>query len=245
MVSPFSFGALTLPTIFIALSLAGSLIALVWRRVGVALALVSSLFLYAAATPALSSYLLRQVESELPQNVDLAGAQAIVVLSGDVQSGDGAAVPDRLGLLSLERVVFAAQAQRRLRLPMLISGGRGRSAHTSMAALMKAALEEDFSVPVRWSEDGSHTTWENALFTARLLAREKLSTVVLVSQAWHLPRALWAFQRAGLTPLPWPVPRTEPTRYRIGSFLPSIGALLDTFYALHEMMGGAYYRLRY
>ena len=80
---------------------------------------------------------------------------------------------------------------------------------------------------------------------SRLLAREKLSTVVLVSQAWHLPRALWAFQRAGLTPLPWPVPRTEPTRYRIGSFLPSIGALLDTFYALHEMMGGAYYRLRY
>jgi len=114
-----------------------------------------------------------------------------------------------------------------------------------MAALMKAALEEDFSVPVRWSEDGSHTTWENALFTARLLAREKLSTVVLVSQAWHLPRALWAFQRAGLTPLPWLAPRTEPTRYRIGSFLPSIAALLDTFYALHEMMGGAYYRLRY
>ena len=244
MASLVSFGVLAPPTIFIVLSLVGALIALVWRRSGIGLALASSLFLYVAATPAASSYLLQRVESALPQNVDLSGAQAIVVLGGDVRGGDGE-TPDRLGPLSLERMVFAAEAHRRLHLPVVVTGGRLTGAHASLGALMKAALEGDFAVPVAWNEDQSHTTWENALYTARLLLPEKLTTVVLVSHAWHLPRGLWAFERVGLKALPWPAPRTAVRLDRVGNFLPSISALHDTFYALHEMIGAAYYPLRY
>ena len=101
------------------------------------------------------------------------------------------------------------------------------------------------NVPVTWNEDQSRTTWENALFTVQLLLPEKLTTVVIVSQAWHLPRALWAFERAGLKALPWPAPRTAPRIAEVGDFLPSLGALHDSFYALHEMIGGVFYRLRY
>jgi uncharacterized SAM-binding protein YcdF (DUF218 family) len=227
------------------LSLAGALIALVWRRTGIALALVSSLLLYAAATPVVASYLLRRVESKLPQSTDLAAAQAIVVLGGDVRAGDGADIPDRLGPLSLERVVFAAEAHRRLQLPVVVSGGTVQGAHASEAALMKAALEDDFAVPVAWTDDGSRTTWEDALYTARLLLPEKLTTVVVVTQAWHLPRALWAFARVGLKALPWPAPRTVPQRSEAGDFLPSLAALRDTSYALREVIGGVFYRLRY
>jgi uncharacterized SAM-binding protein YcdF (DUF218 family) len=245
MARVFSFGVLAPPTIFIVLSLAGALIALVWRRAGIALALASSLLLYAAATPAVSSYLLRRVEARLPESADLSAAQAIVVLGGDVRAGDGADIPDRLGPLSLERVVFGAEAHRRLQLPVVVSGGTVQGAHLSEAALMKAALEEDFAVPVAWSEDGSRTTWENALYTARLLLPEKLTTVVLVTQAWHLPRALWAFERVGLKALPWPAPRTVPQRSAAGDFLPSLRALQDTSHALREMIGRAFYRLRY
>ena len=241
----FSFGVLAPPAILIVLCLAGALIALVWRRVGIALTLASSLLLYAAATPAVSSYLLRRVESRLPQGADLSTAQAIVVLGGDLRAGDGADIPDRLGPLSLERVVFAAEAHRRLQLPVVVSGGTVEGAHASEAALMKAALEENFAVPVAWSEDSSRTTWENALFTARLLLPEKLTTVVLVTQAWHLPRALWAFERVGLKALPWPAPRTVPHRAEVGDFLPSLGALQDTSHALREMIGRVFYRLRY
>jgi uncharacterized SAM-binding protein YcdF (DUF218 family) len=241
----FSFGVLAPPAILIVLSLAGALIALVWQRAGIALALASSLLLYAAATPVVSSYLLRRVEARLPQSADLAAAQAIIVLGGDVRAGDGADIPDRLGPLSLERVVFGAQAHRRLQLPVVVSGGTVHGAHASEAALMKAALEEDFAVPVAWNEDRSRTTWENALYTARLLLPEKLTTVVVVTQAWHLPRALWAFERVGLKALPWPAPRTVPQRSEVGDFLPSLAALRDTSYALREMIGGVFYRLRY
>jgi len=243
--SLFSYGVFAPPTVFIVLSLAGALTALVWRRAGIALALASSLSLYIAATPALSSYLLQRVESEIPANVDLREAQAIVVLGGDVRYGNGADIPDTLGTLSLERVVLGAAAYRRLHLPVAVSGGELAGAHASLGALMKAALDEDFAVPVAWNEDRSRTTWENALYTSQLLLPEKLTTVVLVTQAMHLPRALWAFERVGLKALPWPVPRTVFRIDKVGDFLPSIAALHGTFYAVHEMIGGVYYRLRH
>lgn len=241
----FSFGFLSLPTVFISLALLGALLALAWPRLGIAVAIVSSLCLYATATPALSSFLMRQAEVGLPANPDLSRAQAIVVLGGGVRPGDGAAIPDRLNAWSLKRIYLGASAYRRLHLPVAVSGGMDAGAHQSEAGLMKAALERDFAVPVAWSEDRSRTTWENAVFTARLLRPAGIGTVVLVTEAWHLPRALWAFQRAGLTALSWPAPRTALELGTAGDLLPNIGALQNSFYGLHELIGKIYYRLRY
>jgi uncharacterized SAM-binding protein YcdF (DUF218 family) len=245
MDSLFSYGFLAPPTVFITLALLGALVALRWRRLGIGLALGSSLSLFAASTAVVSSFLLARVEAALPNDVDFAAAQAIVVLGGDVHVGDGGEVRDELGPLSLERVALAARAHRRLRLPVAVSGGRVGGAHESEGALMQAALEADFAVPVAWNEDRSRTTWENAVYTARLLQPAHATTVVLVSQAWHLPRAIWAFERVGLKALPWPAPRTVRQHGRPGDFLPSAGALRDSFHALHEMIGIAYYRLRH
>ncbi len=240
----FSYGVFSLPAVFIWLSLAGALIALRWAGVGIPLALVSSLALYAAATPAVSSYLLARAEAALPSDVDFAGAQAIVVLGGDVRVGNGP-VPDSLAPLSLERVVLAAQAYRRLHLPIVVSGGRVRQSRASEAALMQAALAADFAIPTAWVEQQSRTTWENAVDTARLLQPEHVTTVVLVSQSWHLPRAMWAFERVGLRALPWPAPRTATHAGRFGDYLPSVAGLRDCGHALHELIGGVYYRLRH
>src|SRR5207244_9164348 len=115
----------------------------------------------------------RQAEAGLPPGGDLGQAQAIVVLGGDTRPGNGADIPDTLGAMSLERLVFAAKAYRRLHLPVMVSGGRLAGTYSGAGALMKAVLEDDFAVPVAWNEDRSHTTWENAVFAAELLQREK------------------------------------------------------------------------
>ena len=240
-----SYGFLTPPAVLIVLCLVGGLLALVWRGFGVAVVILSAAALYGLAVPVASSWLLERVEAGLPQTRDFDTAQAIVVLGGDVHFGDGRAVPDSLGSLSLERVLYAAEAFRRLHLPVAVSGGRVLGSDATVGGLMKEALEQDFAVPVTWNEDRSRTTQENALFTARLLRAEGIATIVLVSHAWHLPRALRSFERAGLQPLPWPAPRSVVRLRRIDDFLPSIAALHDSFYALHEMFGGVYYRLRY
>ncbi len=65
-----SFGFLAPPTILITLCVVGALIALRWRLVGLALVLVSSLTLFAFATPAVSSWLLRRAETGVPRQVD-------------------------------------------------------------------------------------------------------------------------------------------------------------------------------
>ncbi len=245
----FSYGFLALPTVFITLALLGALLAAVTagavRRAGIGLALAASMLLFAAATPALSSWLLSEAEAGAPPPADFAGAQAIVVLGGDVQIGNGGDIPDALGPWSMERVVFAADAYHRLHLPVAVSGGPVARQHETAAALMKAALERQFGVPVTWAENQSLTTWENAVDSARVLQPAGITRVVLVSQAWQMPRAIWAFKQAGLSAIPWPAPRTVVDIRDINDFLPDAGALHDSFFALHELIGALYYRLRY
>jgi len=240
-----SYGFLTPPAVLITLCLLGGLLAVLWRGFGIALVILSAAALYAAAMPVVASYLLEQVETGIPENADLGSAQAIVVLGAGIHFGDGAVAPDTLGPQSVERVVYAAEAYRRLHLPVAVSGGRILGAQTAEAALMRAALERDFAVPVTWSDDRSRTTYENAVYSAQLLKADRVTSVVIVTHAWHLPRALWAFERVGLKPLPWPAPRDFVRLRRIDDFLPSIAALHDSSFALHEMIGGVYYRLRY
>lgn len=246
MQSFFSIAFLRPPAALITLALLGVLLALRFRRIGLALASISSLCLFAAATPALSSYLLHRLETRLPPTRDFRNAQAIVVLGGNIRPGqDDEDIDDSLGRLSIERVVMAARAYRQLQLPIAVSGGRLSGARSSEAALMKAMLERDFAVPVTWIEDASRSTWENAVYTTELLRSAGITTVVLVSQAWHLPRAVWAFERAGLTALPWLAPPTVWRTRHLDDFLPSIDGLADTKDALHELIGAAYYRLHH
>ena len=151
MPSLVSYGFLAPPVLFITLCLIGAFIAVLWRRIGFAIVLVSSLCLYVAATPAFSSYLVYRLQTEIPEHVDFTDAGAIVVLGADVRSGDGRN-PDRIGPASLERLLLAMDAYRRLHLPIAVSGGGGADRHIPVAQLMKAVLEDYFGVPVAWSE---------------------------------------------------------------------------------------------
>src|SRR6266403_3389864 len=107
MHSLISNGFLAPPILFIVLCLSGGVLALVCRRIGTTIVLISSFCLFVAATPAFSSYLLQCLQAEIPEGVDLSSAQAIVVLGADVRPGNGT-VPDRPGPQSIERLLFAA-----------------------------------------------------------------------------------------------------------------------------------------
>jgi len=239
-----SYGFLAPPVLFITLSLVGAIAALLWRRFGITVVLVSTLCLYVAATPAFSSYLAYQLETQIPSDIDFTDAEAIVVLGADVRRGDGRN-SDRIGPASLERLVLAVDAYRRLHLPIAVSGGRVADWHVAVGQLMKSALEEYFGIPVTWSKKESRTTYENALYTARLLKREQINTVVVIGQAEDLPRAVWCFKRVGLRAIPWPAPRRVFKPDSVEDFLPDSKAFQQSFHALHEMIGSLYYRAIY
>jgi uncharacterized SAM-binding protein YcdF (DUF218 family) len=240
-----SYNFLVPPAVLILTSVLAAWLVLWHPRLGIAAAITSSSLLYLAALPVIAARMLEDVEIKTPEKPDFSAAQAIVVLGGGVHRGDGEKVPDTLGPWSLQRVYFAAQAYRWLNLEIAVSGGQVGGAHASEARLMKVALENDFKVPVSWVEDRSRSTYENALYTAELLKADKVTNVVLVTHAWHMKRALWSFERAGLRAIPWPAPLTYDESGRIDDYLPNAGALEASYHALHEAIGLAYYRLRY
>jgi uncharacterized SAM-binding protein YcdF (DUF218 family) len=165
----FSYSFVMPPTIFIVVSLAGAMIAFVRPRFGIILSLSSGIFLYLFATPAVSMLLMQQLVSLVPTKVDFTDAQAIVVPCVDVKWGNGADIPDSVGVQTLERLASAARLYRRLRLPVLVSGGGSPDHPNSAASLMHQELEQNFSVPVQFVEDQSHDTFENGLYTSQML----------------------------------------------------------------------------
>ncbi|MGH7093155.1 MAG: ElyC/SanA/YdcF family protein, partial [Stellaceae bacterium] len=45
-------------------------------------------------------------------------------------------------------------------------------------------------VPVKWTEDKSENTFENILFSAKILHSAKINIVFVVAQSWHMPHIL-------------------------------------------------------
>lgn len=235
------FAALLLPPASLAIvaTLALTLVRGRWGRRLCLLCLVGLLLL---SLPIVSMPLLASLDVT-PASPDGPPPQAIVVLGGDVDR-----VPDPpgavLGSLSLERVRAGAALQRRSGLPVLVSGGIVDDLPVTIGLLMAESMTGDFGVPVRWTEATSPTTWENAEYSAAMLRGDDITRVYVVTHAWHMRRSLLAFHRAGIDAVPAPV-RTDPwPRLRPGEFLPRTSAWVNSFYAMHEWVGLAYYTAR-
>ena len=238
-----SYSILLSPMILLVTALVGSAIGQRWPRIGLNSALISLLGLYILATPWSATRLIACLENQVG-DVTTATPGAIVVLSGDTERVDEPKETVRLGLLSIERVYFAARDYRTSRLPVLVTGGASAGTNVPIADLMAEALTKTFDVPVRWRETKARTTYENAEFSAELLKKNGISTITVVTQAWHMPRAIWAFHRFGIHALPSKfAPRHISGGSNFSDFLPSVSALSSTAYAIHEILGSAYYRL--
>jgi uncharacterized SAM-binding protein YcdF (DUF218 family) len=94
---------------------------------------------------------------------------------------------------------------------------------------------------VRWTEDASDNTWENAVETRKVLNQAGIRKIYLVTHAWHMRRSVLAFERAGFEVVPAPTAYTTRYRTSLFSFVPSAGALLDSRIFLHEGIGILWY----
>lgn len=219
-----------------------ALVLLVWRgRLTRALAGLLLLANLAFATPFAAGTLRLSLERMLPDTVADA-AEAIVVLSGDIAHTRDAI---DLGPLTLERMRVGATLHRATGLPILVTGGVvSRRSSVPVAELMRAAYTTDFGLAVRWVEPMARDTRENAERSAILLRAAGIERVFVVSHAWHLPRALAAFERAGLAPMPAPVRLSPAPDGSFADWVPNPRAALDSWYFLREWAGILVYRLR-
>ena len=209
---------------------------------------------YLLSVPFVATHLLLSLEwyPPLEESGDIQSAGAIVVLSAAGYRGGPEyrvadapeAAADRAGALTLQRLQYAAYLARRTGLPILTTGSSRRfGPERSMAQLMKRTLEEDFRVAVRWTEDQARDTFQNARNSQALLQAEGIETVLLVTHAWHMPRAVFSFETAGLRVIAAPTRFAFPPEPRMADFWPSMGALQASYYGLHEWLGLAWYWL--
>jgi uncharacterized SAM-binding protein YcdF (DUF218 family) len=234
------------PTGPLLLALLGLLL-LQWRpRLGRVLAWLGVLSLLALSLPPVAHLLVRSFDQRGPLDFRQAlDAQAIVILGGGVRRGAAEYGGDTLGRLTLERVRYGALVARKTKLPILASGGAVYGG-TPEAVLMKKALEEEFGVPVRWTEIRSRDTRSNAVESAAILLPLGISRVLLVAHSLDMPRAGAEFASAGLrvTPAPTAVSAEAMSFDHPIQLLPGMGALNSSYYALYEILAETVRRVR-
>ena len=171
-------------------------------------------------------------------------ADAIVILGGGTYfHAPEYAGQDTIADTTLIRLRYGAKLQRETGKPTLVTGGNPLGNSVSEAQEMRMSLEQDFRVPVRWTEDESGNTFENAQNSFRILQQAGIRRIYLITHAWHMPRAAAVFHRAGFEVVEAPTAFT--TRYRTDllTFLPRAESLLDSKIFIHEVIGLLWYRV--
>lgn len=219
-----------------------------WRpRLALSLGLAGGLLLIVLSLPVVGNALVQRLEAPAVAPAQVLekskGAGAIVVLGGGRYREAPEYGGDSVGTETLPRLRYGAQLQRRTGLPLLVTGGAPDGGEQSEAETMARVLKEDFKVPVRWIEGESDNTRDSALKTAALLKEAGITRVLLVSHAWHLPRAAQAFGRAGLEVVMMPTAFHLDLRSPL-DYLPQAEGLRRSRIALHEWLGRFWYRLR-
>ena len=202
--------------------------------------------LYLLSMPLTGSFLLQQWETPHVTAPESAPAQAIVVLGGGRYPVAPEYGGDTVSSATLVRLRYAAQLHRETGLPLLVSGGSPDGSKINEAELMAQALEQSFRVPVRWREGHSANTLENARLSRETLAQENIRRIYLVTQAWHMPRSVLVFERAGFEVIPATTAHAtgETAKLTALDFLPNFTGLRDSSIFFHETIGMVWYRLR-
>ena len=167
--------------------------------------------------------------------------QAIVVLGGGVlpvAPEYGQAQPSAP---TLARLRYGLWLSKRSGLPVGFAGGVGwaatGAATTTEAATAALVAQDEFGIALRWTDDQSRDTAENARQTATLLQAEGIQHIALVTDAAHMPRATQAFTAVGFEVTAAPTRFVVPRQRTLLEWLPSPHGLQASREVLHEWLG--------
>jgi uncharacterized SAM-binding protein YcdF (DUF218 family) len=224
------------------LAFLGLLVARRRRAFGLALTALSLGALWLLSAHAVAVLLARNL---LPQQVPLDPAQmetvqAVVVLGAGVQpEAPEFGAPQPSGT-TLARLRYGAWLARRADKPLAFAGGIGWAATgaptTAEGTIARRVLEEEYGLPPRWLDDRSRDTRENALAIAGAMKPDRIRRIALVTDAWHMPRAVRHFQAAGFDVVPAPTGFPSRRDRAIIEWLPSGSGLALSQLVLREWL---------
>jgi uncharacterized SAM-binding protein YcdF (DUF218 family) len=176
-----------------------------------------------------------------PANQDASAYAGVVVLGGSFES---ALLQGKRGQVQLnahaDRLTEAvALAREHPNLPIIFTGG---CVDTGEGCVAEAELARRFFTHMGLAPDrvqyesASRTTFENAVLTAQLPGVDKTQPWLLLTSAWHMPRAMAAFRAQGWNVTPWPVDFRGSDQTPWAAYSLTRGVQQWQF-ALHECLG--------
>jgi len=250
-----SFSLLKLLSIFVdpltqslLLLVAGLYFSLAGRsRVALVLFCTSGLWLWLCSMPYVAGCLMAPLEKDYPPVAAdaLPRADAIVLLGGAIR---GEVSSETLADMSAvgDRLVFAVALFKAGKAPLvLVTGGAPEGEVPEAVSIRDILVTMGIPREKIVLETRNRVTRDSRRFTSETLAARGVESILLVTSAFHMSRALLVFQPLDLNVYP------APTDYQIlmagesmilGDFLPSVKALQRTTWAFHERVGYGYYK---
>ena len=244
-------GLITQPLVWVAALLLLGLLTLQRKpRLGRGLltaALTALLLMGWLPVPDLGLRVLESRYTEIAPHADLSGYAGVVVLGGAMGSGNVAQAHSQPVVNdAAERMsATAAILLRHSNLPVIFTGGEGALLGVGPSEADRARVFFDSlgiaAQRVRY-ESVSRNTYENAILTARMPGVNKTEKWLLLTSAWHMPRSIATFEKAG-----WNV-TAYPVDFRTGASTPWTdydlqGGSEHWQILLHEVVGMLAYRL--
>ena len=241
-----------LPEGLIAVALFG-VAACVWRgarRSAMVLSASAIALFWTGANPLVANWLMATLESQ--HQVDprtLPQADVAIVLGGAIYSPSPPRQDPELGEAA-DRVWHAARLYRAGHVKRIIVVGGNLpwwpGGEPEAALIQKLLVELGVPATAIQTGDTSRNTFEKAIEARALMKEQPFAAGLLVTSAWHMPRALAVFKKAGLPVVP------APCDYRSGDgrsgtlldWVPNAQALAITSTALREWIGYHVYRWR-
>lgn len=222
-----------------------------WRRLAFFLTLCAALWLGLWSLPVTSIKVGSFLENQyaVSNYEQLPNADAIVVLGGNTGANRQNWFEVELDTNSAYRRVDMAEALYMAgKAPKIIVSGGANEGLISEARGMEFALRT-LGVPADAiiREDHSQTTRENALYTKRTMAEHQINSVLVVTSALHMPRAMGVFEQLGIKSYAAPnppqivVPQDEPD---FNPYRPNKRALAASRSIIKEYLGYWVYQFR-
>ena len=214
------------------------------------ISLIGVIILIVCSLPIVSGKLVAYLESDyqLSKPSNIASADAIVVLSGmirTINSKDG--LDYEFGEAS-DRIFAGINLFKEKKAPELIltrgklpwSVGIPEGEYLKEIAITNGISENNILLT-----ENVENTDQEAKVIKKLFSKDK-PKVLLVTSAFHMPRAQIVFEAAGINVVPFPVDFQKGlSKITFMSFMPSVGALGETSFFVREMIGRVYYSLKY
>ncbi len=193
--------------------------------------LVFGFFIWFSSSPLLSSYLLSGLEKDFVEN-ELSG-DVIVVLGGNSVEKGGEYFLDQD---SMARTAMALQVYKKIKKPVILSGGRVYASPSFAQKAGEFLRQAGVSAQDIILEDKARDTFENAFYVKKICDEKKYRKPVIISEASHLKRAVYAFQKNGFQAAGYAASSFSAGEKKdFSSFLPGSGVGLRKW--LHENLG--------